>query len=271
MSGQKRPRPVTIPRRRWRSVRFGPEGPTIKRARGSDGEPVEVMVNGGGRNRTRLRQMRRRGKSRRSTRRYRRIPSTLGPFSIARKLKSVFTYSLAPPAGGGIKVETMKLNSIFDPTGAFGSFKPLGHAQYAALYNRYCVIGYSLKFEVCTAENSTPTMVGFCPIVSGTTLAEYPHYKEVPGCVSMMLTPDVDKGTFTARSGTRRFLLPGGGKMLADDELTAAVSSDPTRILHGHVFAQAADQSSTAAAVRIVVTMWQTVVFFVPVIPARST
>lgn len=199
-----------------------------------------------------------------------RIPRTLSPYSIVRKLKSVFTYPLDPGAAGAISAATVKLSSAFDPAGGFGSGQPLGFDQYSTLYNRYAVIGWRVKIELVTTDNTNPTVVGFTPIVSSTTLTSLEHYKEIPGTVSMILTPDIDKGVLYARGSVKKHLLARGGKMLADDTVTAATTADPTRILHGHFWAQSVDAASDAAIVRAVVTLWQTVVFFVPVIPSRS-
>lgn len=239
---------------------------SYKRARVSAPAPAEAVM---ARGRTRT-AVRRRSLVRRRTRRYRRVPRTLTPFSLVRKLKTVFTYPLDPGAAGAISAATVKLSSAFDPAGGFGAGQPLGFDQYSTLYNRYAVIGWSVKIELVTTDNTNPTMVGFTPIVSSTTLTSFEHYKEVPGTVSMVLTPDIDKGTLFARGGVKRFLLGRGGKMLADDTVTAAVTADPTRMLHGHFWAQSVDAASDAAIVRAVVTLWQTVVFFVPVIPSRS-
>lgn len=192
------------------------------------------------------------------------------PYSIARKLKSVVQISIDPAIAPSIGVNTIKLSSAFDPTGAFGSGQPLGFDQYAALYNRYAVVGWSVKMEYVTTDNTAATVIGFCPVVSSTTLTQYEHYKELPGCVSRVVTPDTDRGVLFTRGSVRRYLLPRGAKMLADDTVTASVTADPTRMLHGHVFAAAMDNAADIQPIKVIITLTQLVVFFTPVVPARS-
>lgn len=200
---------------------------------------------------------------------YRRVPRTLQPYSIARRLTSVYSTSL-DAAAAFCSYAYLNLNSAFDPTGSLTTNLPMGFNQYKALYKRYCVIGYSLKLEFCGTDNTHPAMVGFTPM-DDTTKRDLEHYKELPGTVSSIVTPDIDKLTLYARGGIRRRMLPGGGKLLTDSTLSAAVTTNPTRILYGHIWCQPMDTSVDPTKVHVVITLRQTVVFFVPESPARST
>lgn len=177
---------------------------------------------------------------------------------------------LDPNAGGALAGNYMKLNSAFDPMGAWGAGQPLGYDQYTPLYSMYCVISWSIKLELVTADNTNPLMIGFTPHTTNTLLTDFEHYKEAPATVSMILTPDVDKGLLATRGGVKRYLLPGGGRMLGLTSVSAATGSDPATILYGHLWAQVVDKASDASTVRVVATLWQKIVFFDPIIPARS-
>lgn len=216
-----------------------------------------------------LRRRGRGGRRRGRRRRYGRVPRTLAPYSVTRKLKSVLYLSLNPGAGA-LSVQKFELNNAFDPTGSMGSGQPLGFDQYSALYQRCCVIGWSCRFEVVSTDNSSPIAVGFTPLVSSTDLTKYEHYKELPKTSSSVVTPDIDKLQMFARGGVKRFFLPPGGKILTDDTLSHAVSGGPSRKLYGHVWAQAMDGSSDPALVHVTVTLVQMCVFYVPEVPARS-
>lgn len=210
-----------------------------------------------------------RGGRRRYRRRLRRrVPRALTPYSVARRLVSVYSTSLDPAAGASA-YGYLFLNSAFDPTGSLTGQQPMGFDQYAALYKRYCVIGYSLKLEWCSSDNSVPVMVGFTPL-EDTTKRTLEHYKELPGTVSSIVTPDIDKLTMFARGGVKRRMLPRGGRLLSDDTLCAAVTADPDRTLKGHIWAHAMNMTGDPTSVNCVITLYQTVVFFVPESPSRS-
>lgn len=205
---------------------------------------------------------------RRRTNRYRRIGRSLSPYSIVRRLISCYSTSL-DPASGFLSYAHLNLNSAYDPTGSLTANQPLGFDQYTALYKRYCVIGWSLKLEWCSTDNTIPIMVGFTPL-EDTTKREFQHYKELPHTVSSIVTPDIDKLTQFTRGGIKRQMLPGGGKLLSDDTLSASVSANPSRMLYGHIWAQPMDTTVDPTNVKVVLTLYQTIVFFVPETPARS-
>lgn len=196
---------------------------------------------------------------------------TLQPYSIARWMTTA-TYLALNPAAGAITVSTLVLNSGFDPLGsASATQQPLGFEQYEALYNRYCVIGWKIGLECCSTDNSNPVVVGFTPLPTITTLTSFQHYKELPSTVQRIITPDIDKVVFGMRGSVKRWLLPRGGKMLSDTDLSAVTTAYPTKILYGHLYAHAMDVTADPALVHCVIKLRQLVVFFDPKVPARST
>lgn len=202
---------------------------------------------------------------------YRRIGRTLTPYSITRTLKTVIGgVTLDGGAAGAIAMWKLKLNSAFDPTGDINSQQPMGFDQYSALYQRCAVVKWFVKVELASTDNTYPIVVGCTPIVSATALTTYSHYKEQPGTVSVLVTPDVDKNKFTCRGGVKRFFLPKSASMLADDTITHGVTGDPSRLLYLHLWAQDLAITNDVANVRAIVTLYQTVVFYVPEVPARS-
>lgn len=218
--------------------------------------------------------MPKRYKRRQNRRRRRRIyrrrpPSTLQPYSIVRKLKTAFHMALDPNGAAMANVH-FKLNSAFDPTGDVGAGQPLGFDQYNTLYQKYCVTKTSLHFKAVCTDNTNPVIIGFTPKTDSTDLATYLHYLECPGTVSRHLTPDIDKIEFGSKVRIKPYLLPRGGKLLTDDTTNALYSADPSRILYGHFWTQATDTTVNPSTIQIVVIMYQTVVFYDPIIPSRS-
>lgn len=184
-------------------------------------------------------------------------------------MKSVATFSLNPGVGTLVN-NTLYLNSGVDPTGTVGTGQPLGWDQMAALYGKYCIIAWSVKLEWCTGDNAVPTCVGFTPTTQFAALASFSHYKELPGTVSTIVTPDVDKTALFTRGGVKKYFVPPGGKLLSNENCVSAIGGSPTNILYGHVWAQAMDAAADPSTIQCIVTVWQRVIFFDPTIPARS-
>lgn len=84
------------------------------------------------------------------------------------------------------------------------------------------------------------------------------------------MTPDVDKITLFAKGSVKKWLMPGGGKILTDDTLSALVDNNPSRMLYGHVWCSPLD-AADVAAVKMVLKIEQLVVFYDRKTPAAST
>lgn len=206
---------------------------------------------------------------RRRRKMYRRKRRTVQPYTMARTFKTV-TYKSLNPGAGTIATAILNLNSAFDPTGNIGAEQPLAFDQYTALYKRYAVIKWGVKMEFVSTDNSNPVVVGFTPKTDNTALTAYAHYKEAPGTVSGVITPDIDKFVLYTKGRVSPYFLPKGGKILTDDTLSALISADPSKLLYGHLWAQDIAASADPSAVNCILTIYQTVVFYDPVIPSRS-
>lgn len=201
---------------------------------------------------------------------YRRRRRDVQPYSIVRKLKSVCTFDLNS-ASGSIAAKVLKLNSGIDPMGDITGVQGLGWDQHTSLYRRYVVIAWAVKMEMVSTDNTHPIICGFTPTTDASSKTSYSHFKECPGTTSMILTPDVDKGRLFARGSVSRWMHPPGGKIRSDDTLWALVANDPSRILYGHIWTQQMQVTAEPDTVRWVLTVYQTIVFFDPLIPERST
>lgn len=194
------------------------------------------------------------------------------PFSIKRTLKSVdsTTYN---PVTGTVAVNYINLNSLTDPFGSISaSVQPLGYDQHMAMYRHYCVIGWQVKVEYCTADNTNSVVVG-CTVQpeSTTSLSNYKQYMECKGTKSLMLTPDIDKGVILMSGSVKKWLMPRGGKLLTDDSFSGSVSSSPATPLYLHLWAEGIDSGIDPGNVIMLITIKQTAVFYSPVTPSRST
>lgn len=190
------------------------------------------------------------------------------------KLKTTVYKSVDPGAAAGghaIYVDHLKLNSALDPTGSYGSGKPLYFDEYALMYNRYQVLGYTVSVQAVSTDNTNPIVVGFCPMPEVTGLASWMNYREVKGNIQKILTADTDRTWFKVKGGIRKQMLPAGGQLADAETLQASVTTDPERKLHGHIYVAPMDDTTDVSAVKLIITITQLVKFFVPVIPIRDT
>lgn len=215
------------------------------------------------RSNTRTKSRRRRGRRQFGRRISRGIPNM-----ITQRVRTVFTKTWNLAAASALVCNIAHLNSAHDPSGEFGSGQPLRHDQYSALFRKYQVMGWSIKLEVVTKDNTYPLMVGFNCLTTDTKLTSYEHYKELGG-VSQLVTPDMDKTLILARGGVRRYLHPRGSSGSVE-ELQAAIGSDPTKLLYGHFWVQATDSGVDAGEITLVITLTQLVRYFQRESPARS-
>lgn len=162
------------------------------------------------------------------------------------------------------------MNGAFDPCLALGSVQPLGFDQYCALYRRNCVVGWKVRIEWCTSDNTNPVCIGFTPKTDNNALTSYPHWKECKGTVSTILTPDIDKAQTSTRGDVKKWMTHPGAKILDNEDLVGSTEANPVSVLYGHVWAQAMDGAANPSSIRYVVTLEQIVVFFEQIVPARS-
>lgn len=212
----------------------------------------------------RSRRRNRRGRRRFGRRRVRGFPA-----SVTRRVRTVFyqTWNLA--AASALAGGLVKLNSAFDPSGDFGSGQPLTHDQYSALYRKYQVMGFSVKAEIVTTDNTYPLVVGFTPLTTGTLLTSYQHYKEFGQTVSTLVSPDQDKSYLFCKGSCKRYLAPVSN-FYALDDAQALISADPAKMVYGHLWAQPVETGIDPGSVHVVLTLTQVIRYFDRETPARS-
>lgn len=200
-----------------------------------------------------------------------RVTRTLQPFTFSRWLCSS-AYLPINANAGALGLFKLNLNSVYDPFGdGSATIQPLGLEQYEGLYRRYTVVAWKAEFEVVSTDNTNPVVVGFTPLTTTTAGASFLHYREQPSTVQRTITPDIDRVYMKMKGKVKSWLLPEGGKLLTHPECSALVTASPSRILYGHLYAQAMDGSADPANAHIVVKLRQLVVFHDPVVPNRST
>lgn len=210
---------------------------------------------------------RRRRRRRYVRRRRTRFTRAVQPQMVYRTLKSVIQWTFNAGAGA-ISAVTCTVNSINDPTDAMGAGRPLGYTEYAALYDRYCVVGGYITMEGVSVDASIPLVVGINVQRSSTLLTTFEHYKELPHTADAIITPDMDK--FKLYLPFRVAPYFGKPKILSQENLCSDFGSNPVDTLRGHFYVQPVDKTSDPGNVHTVITIVQRVALFKPRIPARS-
>lgn len=210
-------------------------------------------------------------KRRRTPRRrfYRRKRQTLlsrpynGPFPMSHVCRMKYTAykQLNPPVGGTLATALFRANGIFDPDVAAGGNQPIGHDEWALVYNHYVVLGSKITVKFYGTNDTTATyMPNVCGVylsddqtisaTDWTGLAEQSsyrsHYKVCGGTATAICT-------VTQKFSAKRFF---GVKRPQDvDSLNASFAADPSDEAIFCVWCGAADQSVDTTGVRAVISV----------------
>lgn len=153
-------------------------------------------------------------------------------------------------------------NSLFDPDQTFSGHQPLGFDQFSAFYNKYYVIGCSMKIVI--ANSATVPAVTLCTLrPSNTTTggATIPGVIEKPRTVKRVI-PAGGNSTVTLQmyQNTLKQFGKNKSEYMAED-LSAATITDPLLEWYWHLQYQAPDGVSQVN-VQGYFEMTQFVVFF---------
>lgn len=192
--------------------------------------------------------MPRRRMNRRRRRRRRKNRSTLSvipmnrvpfPKSMITKLRFVNSETLNASASS-IGWQHYSANSAFDPkaNATTGDHQPLGWDQYAALYDKYIVLGAKCTVEFLNVvDNNTLTEVSRIGIALTTdkTPSTDPDYLDtLPSTVSAILTPQIGYKKLVKKYSAKKF--NGVTNVKDNDELGALTTASPSHQDYFQVF-----------------------------------
>lgn len=166
---------------------------------------------------------------------------------------------------------TIQGNAFDDIFGVDHTLQPLGYDQWKALYKKAIVVGTKVRI---TAHNEAANSVFFgisamSPNQGTTSLDNYEHYKEMPGTVSRILSPDMDHGVLTLKRSTKRHLSYRNIRDEDDLEIDLVNETPPSKLYWIHAWCQATDVT-TASAVEFVADVEYIILLKDPIVPARS-
>lgn len=174
-----------------------------------------------------------------------RVP-TLWPRRKLVKMRMVWNGTLTCTSGA-FDLKTIKANSLNDPTGAINAQLPLGLDQWAAMYQKYTVVGSDIKVQAHLVSGTGAVQMGIALKEDSTSLADSNYYREYGRASVKLFTPDLDKMYLKSHYNGKRF--EKVTKWEDNDEYQGTFSTtpgDPTNIRYYHLFAQDLNAANTA-------------------------
>lgn len=210
---------------------------------------------------------RRNYKRRRSMRRVRPVPS-LWPRQKLVKFSVVGTLS-GTTGAGALDTYILKANSLNDPLNTIGAELPLGLDQWAAMYQKYVIVGSNI--EVHWGIGTGQAVVGIALKQDGTALTSHEQYMEMPLSKWRLTSADHDLVIQNHSYKGKKYEKIRDWKDAEDYQASFTTSpGDPTTIRYYHLFVQ--DTNSTEASnYEFVVKITFYALLFDSIIPARST
>lgn len=157
---------------------------------------------------------------------------------------------------GVIGTQKFKLNSLYDPDQTGTGHQPMGRDQWEVLYRRYGVVGVKATLRWNFATGTSPIEVGgfVSPLVS-LTATSFSEIDEQGTAKSSTLSASSAYPYLTTKhyfSAKKFFNIRDMKDNMSD--VGQYFGSDPSRIAYLHLFAQAADLTSSIS-VRVHVTL----------------
>ncbi len=130
----------------------------------------------------------------------------------------------------GFQTASFRANSIFDPGGAGGTTQPMGHDQWATLYNKYQVLGCKMSARYSAAE-ALETAVELCLLAHTQSTSGFSGIRQMSEQTGAMtkLVParSTALGSFRAyRSSAKLFQI--SGSMSTEHDTIADFGANPT-------------------------------------------
>ncbi len=150
---------------------------------------------------------------------------------IELKYAQTFSNSVAAAAGS---IQTMNLNSLFDPDRTGSGHQPYGFDQISALYNRYRVLNtrYKVMFaSVGAVYHAVVTTVNGLLVSAISDQATFQTATETPHAVTNIMSTQGKSWVVNKKISLNLLNGVTQTEYLADDRFEAAVGANPTEIM----------------------------------------
>lgn len=221
------------------------------------------------RRRTNLRRRRRRP-TRRIRRSGKRVMRRYVPVGVTRSryVKLQYCDGLSAQVGAGSNTTWVYQSSLFDPYYAVGGHQPLYFDQYAALYQRYLVLGISYDIAISTDQNTNgPLFVTLTPTPLAASATSLSWAREQTGTKETNVSHGY-RGRLKGYISCAKVTGVSLEKFRTDDQYSALCSANPALPVYMNL--QVWNSTGSMIAVYVSLRLRFYCKFFEPTEPAQS-
>lgn len=166
------------------------------------------------------------------------------PDAMMTKLNYV-TYDTLSGTSGVIDYNTYAGNSVYDPDVTGGGHQPNAFDEYATLYYKYRVHGCKITVTGSNLVDTVTTVMGLQASTTNTYPAGYPEALEQPRTISAIIAGKEGQGNVKKLKMYMSTKTMFGEKNINDEDYSAAVTTNPSKLFYFKLFAQASNIAST--------------------------
>ena len=160
---------------------------------------------------------------------------------------------------GGLKHDTFRTNSIYDPYFGTGGTQPTGHDQWSVLFDRYNVTYAKINCQFAQNDNGVGSGSGMVIGVAATTAAvtgytDYNEYATQRRARTKVMT-DSNPKSITMGLNTNSVYGMTNRQARTNKDLVASFGSNPTSQMYFQVFVQPIDKANDQAPVKVLCTI----------------
>lgn len=209
---------------------------------------------------------RRRTMKRRTTRIARPIRGVGPPKQMYAKLP--YDDALSSAVTAGSYVSWVYQSSAYDPYQPAGGHQPLWFDQYAAMYQRYTVLGISYSMDVSgDYSNAVPFFCVAYPQTSSSPVSTVSYARERTGATEVIASSQF-RARLKGYVSCAKVFGVNKRKLLDDDQYSALVSTNPTQL--AYLIIQVFNPSAVNGTMYSNLRLMYYIRFFDPTDPAQS-
>lgn len=166
------------------------------------------------------------------------------PDAMITKLKYV-TFQTLSGTSGVIDYHTFAGNSCYDPDVTGAGHQPNGFDEYSTLYYKYRVHGCKISIIGTNVTDAVPTVMGLQTSTDSTYTAVYSDMVEQPRTIATVIGGKEGQGNSKKLKLYMSAKTLFGEKNIRDEDYSAAVTANPSKLFYYKLFAQASNAAST--------------------------
>lgn len=188
------------------------------------------------------------------------------------KLTYVQQFTMTPPIGAVPSTQVFRANSCFDPDFSLGGHQPLYFDQYSQVYDKYRVLGCSIKVDALTpsATNGMYLVVFPSTISVGLSDTLQSVYEQQRAGAPVFTPIARRRGTRIKKYASTRQVMGVTKSQMYGDEYAARTVNNPTNEWYWNLLAEPDDGAAVSQILYVVVKLVMYVQFYDRLIAAQS-